>query len=95
MVNLPTRNPILFDSPANYQIIVQGQVDLGWSDRLEGMAICRVMVDADSPGTTLEGELSDQAALAGVLNTLYELHLPLLSVKRLSVSPKEDSKLLG
>ena len=30
----------------------------------------------------LEGELSDQAALAGVLNTLYELHLTVLSVKR-------------
>jgi hypothetical protein len=34
--------------------------------------------------TTLLGELSDQAALAGVLNTLYELHLPVLSVQRLT-----------
>jgi hypothetical protein len=33
----------------------------------------------------LEGELSDQAALAGVLNTLYELHLTLLSVNRLEI----------
>jgi hypothetical protein len=30
--------------------------------------------------TTLEGELRDQAALAGVMNTLYELHLLVLSV---------------
>jgi hypothetical protein len=35
--------------------------------------------------TTLFGELSDQAALAGVFNTLYELHLSVLSVERLSV----------
>jgi len=34
--------------------------------------------------TTLEGRLLDQAALAGVLNTLYELHLPVLEVKCLS-----------
>jgi hypothetical protein len=34
--------------------------------------------------TVLEGWLPDQAALAGVLNTLYELHLPLLSVEILS-----------
>ena len=34
--------------------------------------------------TTLFGELSDQAALAGVLNTLYELHLPVFSVERLA-----------
>jgi hypothetical protein len=35
--------------------------------------------------TALEGELMDQAALAGVLNTLYELHLPVFSVNRLNV----------
>jgi hypothetical protein len=33
---------------------------------------------------TLFDELSDQAALAGVLNTLHELHLPVLSVERVS-----------
>ena len=32
---------------------------------------------------TLVGRLQDQAELAGVLNTLYELHLPLLSVEYL------------
>jgi hypothetical protein len=85
MVNLPSRNPIIFDCPANYQIIVQGQIDPGWSDRLEGMTICQATTDADPPVTTLEGELGDQTALAGVLNTLYELHLPLLSVNRLNV----------
>jgi hypothetical protein len=90
MVNLPTRKPLPFDSPANYQIIVQGQIDPGWSDRLEGMTICQATVEACSPATTLQGELSDQAALAGVLNTLYELHLPVISVKRMSSGdPKE------
>jgi hypothetical protein len=31
--------------------------------------------------TTLVGWLADQAALSGVLNTLYDLHRPLLSVE--------------
>jgi hypothetical protein len=31
----------------------------------------------------LEGELADQAALTGVIITLYELHLPILLVKRM------------
>ena len=31
--------------------------------------------------TTLSGQLADQAALTGVLNTPYELHLPVLSVE--------------
>jgi len=49
------------------------------------MQIGQVKLDTDLPATALQGELSDQAALAGVLNTLYELHLPLLLVRRLSI----------
>jgi hypothetical protein len=72
-----------FDCPAFYQIIVQGRIDPNWQDRLEGLAIQSINRDASPPITTLQGELTDQAALAGVLNTLYELHLPVLSVNRL------------
>jgi len=83
MVNPPPPNPIPFDSPATYQIIIKGRIDAIWSDRLEGMQISQTPLAGDPSVTTLEGELSDQAALAGVLNTLYELHLPVFSVKRL------------
>ncbi len=85
MVKMPSRKPILFDSPSIYQIIVQGQIDPNWSDRLHGMTVCQDTVDVDCTLATLEGELSDQAALAGVLNTLYELHLTVHSVKRLKI----------
>ena len=37
----------------------------------------------DPPVTTFEGELTDRSALAGVLNALCELHLPVVSVERL------------
>ena len=85
IVNTPSRKPIPFDSPALYQISVQGKIDPTWSDRLEGMAICLATAEGDPLVMTLEGELSDQAALAGVLNTLYELHLTIFSVQRLKV----------
>jgi hypothetical protein len=81
-MNIHSRNPIPFDSSAVYQIIVQGRIDPTWFDRLEGMTICQDNVENSSTITTLEGELIDQAALAGVLNTLYELHLPVISVIR-------------
>ncbi len=35
-------------------------------------------------GVPLVGRLKDQAALAGVLNTLYELHIPILAVEKLN-----------
>jgi hypothetical protein len=85
MVMLP-RNGTPFDFPATYQIVVQGQVDPSWSGSLSGMTIRLNKEEARLPITTLEGELRDQAALAGVLNTLYELHLSILLVKCLEFS---------
>jgi hypothetical protein len=83
VADFTSTNLLPFDRPARYQISVQGRVDAAWTDRLEGMEICQAMAGSDPLVTTLDGELSDQAALAGVLNTLYELHLPLLLVNRL------------
>ena len=79
-----SRDPIPFDAAAVYLIAVQGRIDPAWSDRLEGMKVDQGAEGASAPVTTLEGELIDQAALAGVLSTLYELHLPVVSVERLS-----------
>ena len=67
-------------SPKHYQIEAQGVLGQQWSGRLGGMAIS-VSSQADEPAVTmLVGELADQAALMGVLNTLYMLRHPLLSV---------------
>ena len=82
---MPSRDPIPFDIPATYQISVQGQIDPTSSELLGGMTITPAPVEVSSPVTTLEGELHDQAALAGVLNTLYELHLTVVSVERLEI----------
>jgi hypothetical protein len=76
------RDENYFDQPAVYLIRVRGRIDPSWSTRLEGMVIHPSSDDQGSPATTLEGEINDQSALAGVLNTLYELHLPVLSVER-------------
>jgi hypothetical protein len=72
-----------FDKPGNYRIRVQGTLDESWSDRLGGMCITTNRREDQKMVTTLVGRMQDQAELAGVLNTLYELHLPLLSVKYL------------
>ena len=80
MMNTWSRESIPFDRPATYQICVQGTIDPNWSDRLAGMTIRLIAEEGRPPVTTLDGELRDQAALLGVLNSLYELHLPVLSV---------------
>ena len=67
------------DKPAVYRIKVRGVVPESWIDRLGGMEI----VSVTSGATTLEGQVRDQAALKGVLDTLYELHLSLVEVTSL------------
>lgn len=67
------------DAPAIYQIEVLGNLANNWQDNLSGMNITSFNQGGDV--TTLVGMLRDQAALAGVLHTLYELHLPVLLVK--------------
>jgi hypothetical protein len=68
------------DKPGTYRIEVQGQLDASWSDRLGGMQITTDCSGKLGTVTTLEGRLRDEAALIGVLNSLYELHLRILSV---------------
>ena len=59
-----------------YQIRVKGQLDLSWSDWLEGLEV-KLLENGEM---ILSGHIRDQAALMGLLNKLYGLNLPLLSV---------------
>jgi hypothetical protein len=83
---------ITFDGPARYRILVKGRIPDSWSDRIDGMSICQEAPDDQVPVTSLEGELADQAALTGVINTLYELHLPIISVKSVASSKTAESE---
>jgi hypothetical protein len=74
-----------FDSPVPYRILVQGRVASNWSERLQGMEISHTTSDTGIIVSTLTGELPDQTALAGVLNTIHELHLSVLSVECLKI----------
>ncbi len=76
-----THNRLRLDMPATYRIVVQGYLDKSWSDRLGGVTITAASLADEAPVTTLSGQLLDQAALLGLLNTLYDMHLPLLSVE--------------
>ena len=68
-------------TPASYRIRVQGHVDSIWSNRLGGMTLTHETSVEKIKSTILQGHLQDQAALSGVLNALYDLHLPLLNVE--------------
>jgi hypothetical protein len=84
-----TRPSLSLITPATYTISVQGHLDTTWSDRLGGMRITACGTGRHAV-TVLVGQLADQAALHGVLNALYELGLPLISVDYHSPPERRD-----
>ena len=81
MSNSQSWENLKFEAPASYRIRVQGHLDDSWSDRLGGMVITRAFTADKQPMTILIGHLKDQAALCGVMNAIYDLHLPVISVE--------------
>lgn len=83
-----TFNKISVDQPAVYIVRVMGKLNKRWSERLSGTTILSYnTVQKDGMNVTkLTGKLQDQTELAGVLNTLYNLRLSLLSVEYLGYS---------
>jgi hypothetical protein len=67
------------DRPATYQIKVPGELDENWTGLYEKVEITVDRDDQDRPVSTLTGTF-DQAALQGLLRSLYSLGLPLISV---------------
>lgn len=68
-----------YEHPGIYFIHIAGRLDKSWEDRLGGLTITYEGDDEGcQPVTVLKGCLPDQAALLGVLNTLYNLRHPIL-----------------
>ena len=68
-------------TPATYRIEGEGHLDESWSGRMGGMRITTAKRSDETTVTTLIGRLRDQAELSGVLNSLYDLHQPILKVE--------------
>jgi len=83
MSNSQSWKNLKFEGPASYRIRAQGHIDDSWSGRLGGMVITRAFTEDKQPMSILIGHLRDQAALSGVMNALYGLHLSVISVELL------------
>jgi hypothetical protein len=84
MLQPESKKSFTFDRPGKYRICVQGYLDETWSERLAGLRITTSTRGDQKPVTTLVGQVRDQSELTGVLNTLYQRHLTLLSVEHLN-----------
>jgi hypothetical protein len=66
--------------PVVYQIRINGHLDETWMNWFSPL----VVVNEASGEATLTGVVRDQAELHGLLDRVFGLNLPLLSVKRIN-----------
>ena len=93
-MNTDTTLPLLdLHGSARYRIVVQGRLDAAWVEQIDGL---HWRSDTGPPAQTiLWGCLRDQAALHGLLRTLYNLGLPLVAVALLRPGEEEEDDASG
>jgi hypothetical protein len=78
------------DHPRRYEIRLGGHLDSRWAARFDGMTLAT----SSDGSTVIEGPVIDQAALHGLLRTLYDIGLPLLSLNQVDTgtppAPQKD-----
>jgi hypothetical protein len=77
----------MLTTPASYRIRVQGRLGPEWVVWFEGLTLSWQEPDQ----AVLSGQIVDQAALHGILNTIRDLGLPLLEVRRLEPEESETA----
>ena len=70
------------EGAGRYEIRLQGHLDGRWAVWFEGMSLSH----ADDGTTVIRGEVTDQAALHGMLSKVRDLGLPLVAVRRVDQS---------
>jgi hypothetical protein len=73
--------------PGRYEIRLKGHLDARWAERFAGLSFTH----ARDSTTILAGPVVDQAALHGVLRTVRDLGLPLISVMEVDPTQADET----
>lgn len=82
------------DTPATYRICISGCLESDYAERYWGMTSSAVQEEGEPEQTVLLGEVADQAALVGIINTLYNQGYAVLTVERMNpktIGPAEEN----
>jgi hypothetical protein len=74
-----------------YEIKIQNHLGEKGERWFEGMTVTKCVDEEGTPLTILTGLIRDQAALHGLLTTIRDMNLTLISVNRISTETEDDS----
>jgi len=72
-----------FQKPAIYKIKVEGVLKENWIEKFQGLEISTERSLSGKSISILTGKINDQSALSGLLTTLYDYNMTILSVDML------------
>jgi NADPH:quinone reductase-like Zn-dependent oxidoreductase len=76
------------DQPVIYQVRIKGHLDRQWTEWFGGLTLTQ----EEDGNTLLTGPVIDQAALHGLLKSVRDLGMPLLSINRVQPNPPDEEK---
>ena len=71
----------IYTEPSVYQLTVEGKIDKIRVKEMTGMMVSEL---DNSRLVTITGQVQDQSALNGLINTLYNMHLSVISIIKIS-----------
>lgn len=74
-----------------FEICIKGEFDPRWSQWFNDLEITTQGWDQGSSQTILRCSHMDQAKLRGVLNTIWDLNMEVISVQRLFEAPAQEA----
>ena len=72
---------VTMHGPCVYELQVRGALDASWIEMMEFESLSVLESQNQGTITVLNGTFQDQAALRGLLDRIYRLNLPLISVQ--------------
>jgi len=74
----------IYTSPSIYQITVQGKVDEQSIHSMTGMSVSNSGENKQNRLSTITGRVEDQSALNGLINTLFNQRLSVVSIIKIA-----------
>lgn len=71
----------IYTEPSIYQLTVEGKIDKKRVKEMTGMMVSEL---DNNRLVTITGQVQDQSALNGLINTLYNMHLSVISIIKIS-----------
>ena len=86
---MESSHSLTMSAAAVYRITVRGKLGEKLAKSLDGLNLSEITGNGGIPVGVLVGRFIDQAALSGLLNSLYDLQLPIISVECLDVEASD------